>query len=329
MDQAALSLPPQAVVHHIPWESTPAEEARQIVQLCQQHGIRTGVVDHYRMDISYQESLNRAGLRWLQFGNRLHAHPLLGHLVHDASPNASAESYGERVVHAHTRFLTGPLYALVAPAFASLRARLQTHSRLFSAIETVLLTFGGGDDRGATLAALGWLDKAGFNGRRIILTSRANPSLPRLQQTAQEHPEIELQVDNWNPAETMARCQLAVCAGGTTLHELACLGIPAVITTLAENQFAPAAAWDAAGMGTYLGPLKDTAAEQAASILHHLLAQPGLAADMARTCLETQDGQGAARVARALWALDQTAETPPPGAAPLAENRDFLLTAIP
>lgn len=310
MEPSSLRLPAEAEAHFIPWGSSPEEDARQMVELCQAHGIQTGVADHYRMDAAYQQILNEAGLRWLQFGNTGHSHPLLAHLVHDASPNARPESYRSRAVLRHTQFLTGPGHALVAEPFVRLRTLSGSPPPNRRPVDSLLLTFGGGDDRGATLAALGWLEAAGFQGRRVILSSSLNPSLPKLRDQARLTPNIELHVDNWSPAQVMAGCQLALCAGGTTLHELACLGIPALMVTIADNQLAPAAAWEAAGMGLHLGPLDRVQPEAAQNLIHRLLSQPNRLAVMAQTCRQMQDGCGAARVARALLQLDRKAGTP-------------------
>lgn len=298
LDLSQQDFPPETILHAIPWDCSPEEDAQFTVEISQKHGITEGVVDHYRFTEASQKILNAGGLRWMQFGNLLHTHPLLGTWVHDANPGADAAAYADRVTSTQPTFLTGPRYALVGEAF---RHERSLHPPpVGQDIETILLTFGGGDDRGAALAALAWLDAAGYQGKRLLLTTRLNPHLSTLQQKASESAQIELHVDNWHPAPLMARCQLALSAGGTSLHELACLGVPPVIVSIADNQLSPAKAWHEAGLAINLGSLPTLSIDDAAAQLKALLQQPDHRLTMARQCWEAQDGCGADRVAAAL-----------------------------
>lgn len=302
LDLQTQDFPSGAVIHSIPWELSAGEDADLTARLCLDHHLQTGVVDHYRVgEVGYQEVLNQAGLKWMQFGNLLHRHQLLGRWVHDANPGASPSAYSERLSHSVPEFLAGPAYALVAEEFREQRLLLSRPAD--TEVRSVLITFGGGDDRGGAVAALNGLDRAEFGGKRILLTTSLNPNLPRLKDLADQSSQIELHVDNWHPASLMATCQLALCAGGTTLHELACLGVPTVITCIADNQQFPAAAWQSERMALHLGSLQDLRDDGAVSQLRQLLQDPSERLAMAQRCWDQQDGGGASRVAAALLRL--------------------------
>lgn len=285
-----------AKIHEVPWELTPDEDAEWVVNVCREFGIGKGVLDHYRLSGAYQERLGESGLEWMQFGNTGHAHPLLGRWVHDASHGAEMTGYVGRAKGAETEFLLGPSYALVSEGFRSVRALLPGPKE--EAVESILITFGGGDDGGATMRVLGWLDRLGFGGRRLVLTGPTNRSLGALCAAAEGSGNLEVQVGNWEPAEAMGRCQLAVCAGGTSLHELACLGLPAVILTIADNQVAPAEAWQRAGLGEHLGALIDVVDSAACEVLGSVLTSSERRLRMAEKAWGSQDGLGSQRVAR-------------------------------
>lgn len=285
-----LSLPGGAQWCEIPWASSPEEDARLTIQQVQAWGCAAGVIDHYRLTEAYQQAIGRAGIRWLQFANPGHTWPISGDLVFDASPGASAETYRARTIQLSPRFLLGPQYALLASSF---RAAKPPANRT-----GVVLTFGGGDDRGATLRALELLDTAGYPGRRMILATSKNPRLPEILHGAQGRAEVE--IDNWAPAPLMAGCEAAFCAGGTTLYELACLGLPAFILTIADNQVPGAKAWERAGLGYYLGPQEGLDLGAAARVVQARLADRTWL-EAARALGQQQvDGRGAERVASAL-----------------------------
>jgi spore coat polysaccharide biosynthesis predicted glycosyltransferase SpsG len=256
------------------------------------------VLDHYRFADGYQKLLRDGGLRWMQFGNLMHDHALEGDLVHDASPGAKASDYAARFANPRIRFLAGPSYALVGEPFRAARAGISSVPQ--AEVRRVLLTFGGGDDHGATLSALDWLEAAGYRGETVILTTRMNLSLPAIRKRAAASPSVSLRVDDWNPAPQMAACQLAICAGGTSLHELACLAVPAVIACIAENQVAPARAWHDAGLGVLLGNIADIPAGEAIGTIGTLLNNHNTRREKSERCIACQDGAGASRTAAEL-----------------------------
>jgi UDP-2,4-diacetamido-2,4,6-trideoxy-beta-L-altropyranose hydrolase len=287
-----------ARLHEMPWDLTPDEDGQWVLETCREFGISKGVVDHYRLSEGYQERLIEAGLEWMQFGNKKHTHPLMGRWVHDASPGANVSAYEGRQKRDGTAFLLGPDYALVGSGFRRVRAGLEPPQD--GAVASVLVTFGGGDDSGATLRTLRWLEEAGYLGRRVVLTGPNNPNLGELREVAERTPAVHLEVGNWEPAAVMAGNQLVICAGGTTLHEVACLGLPAVIVSIAENQVAPAVAWQAGGLGVYWGDLAGLEDREAVQKLKEILTDRTVRAGFARKAWEIQDGCGASRVAEAL-----------------------------
>lgn len=255
---AALGLPAGAVVEELPWDDT----AEDLIDFCRSHGVTCGVVDHYRQTELYQRTLLSAGLKWMQFYNPGLDMPFHGHLLHSAADD--------------------PSLAIVPAEFAHQRERMPPWEQR----EEVLITFGGGDDRGAINAALDLLDEAGWPYRRIVLTTSMNPRRHEIRRG-------EVILDNFAPASIMTRCRAAICAGGTTLYELATLGVPAFIITIAENQVVPAEKWEAAGLGRWLGRLGESLKPLDDSYLR----------EWSNACLSSVDGLGAARTAQALMKL--------------------------
>jgi UDP-2,4-diacetamido-2,4,6-trideoxy-beta-L-altropyranose hydrolase len=298
-------LPAGVKVYGVPWESTPLEDAQRTIELCRQEQCTVGVIDHYRLEEAYQGMIRTAGIRWMQFANPLHMWPISADLVHDASPGSSPSLYLKRIRNPSSKFLCGPSYALIADAYRDVKCARDS--------ETVLLTFGGGDDHGATLRALDLLDAAALSGTRLILANRNNPNLPGILARAARAPEgaIEVHVDNWQPASLMATCGLALCAGGTTLYELACLGIPAFIISIVRNQIASAEAWEKADLGIHLGRLEELADETVAAALRARARDLLWRKTVAATCRSEVDGFGNERVAAALVNLAKRKETKP------------------
>jgi hypothetical protein len=93
---------------------------------------------------------------------------------------------------------------------------------------------------------------------------------------------------------------IAVCSGGQTLLELACLGVPAVTILTADNQQASAAGFESAGFSIQAGSLKDPCC---LGRLESILKVYSPIAERARRSAQGWtliDGQGAFRVIRTL-----------------------------
>ncbi len=296
--EIALDLPSGAVLHALPWDLDPVEDANRLAALCAQQGIHIGVIDHYRISESYQATLQSSGLQWMQFGNLAHHHPILGQLLHDATPGVESSQYQHRLRFPDTQLLLGPEYALLRRDFA--QQRQSTPLPPGGPLDSVLLTFGGGDDRGATLRAFDWLAQADFGGHVLVLTTSLNPAVAEIKRRAQHDGRISVFIDEWNVAPIMASCQLAITAAGTSLHELACLGLPTLIVSLAENQRAPAAAWQRMGWGAWMGDLAELQDGDATRCLSEWIGDDSRRIDAAKRCFVAQDGLGAHRTAEAI-----------------------------
>lgn len=106
-------------------------------------------------------------------------------------------------------------------------------------VEHVLLSTGGTDPYGIAEHLL----KEIYQSTQIlqsmhyhILTGSTNTRYADLVSFARIHPNIHIHEGVSDVASLMASCDLAVCAGGTTLCELCAVGVPTISYLMAENQ---------------------------------------------------------------------------------------------
>jgi spore coat polysaccharide biosynthesis predicted glycosyltransferase SpsG len=97
-------------------------------------------------------------------------------------------------------------------------------------------------------------------------------------------------------SELMARADLCLGAAGTTSWERCCLGLPAVITAVAENQISIGQAIDQSGAGKFLGISGSITEQMIIETIEHLTADPPTVKKMSQRALELVDGLGAQRV---------------------------------
>jgi RimJ/RimL family protein N-acetyltransferase len=97
-------------------------------------------------------------------------------------------------------------------------------------------------------------------------------------------------------AELLAGATVVVSAAGTTAWELACLGRPALLVTVAENQGPVAAGLARAGVAVDLGPLEGLSADRLLAAVTDLLDDQPRRDAMGARGTALVDGSGARRV---------------------------------
>lgn len=77
-----------------------------------------------------------------------------------------------------------------------------------------------------------------------------------MQYNIVKHDDMDLRVQVNNIAELMANSDLAIGAGGTTTWERCCLGLPAIVIGVAENQIELSISCHESGVIVYLGKVR-------------------------------------------------------------------------
>lgn len=201
------------------------------------------------------------------------------------NPGVSApDAYGS------TPALLGPTYYPVRREFWRFRDRPLEFS---GESRRVLITMGGADPEGYTQVAVAGARAVECELR--VLVGASNPARERLARVL--HPE-ELVEPVEDMAPVLAWADVAVAAAGVTAYELAFLGVPTLLVTVADNQEPNAAGFSARGAAVNLG--RNPTSSHLGVSLEALLADPGHRQSLAEAGRELVDGQGAQRVAARL-----------------------------
>jgi UDP-2,4-diacetamido-2,4,6-trideoxy-beta-L-altropyranose hydrolase len=299
----ALSEPREAFVPrrdlaHAAWLEV--DEARDLAEtqalLGRIGGADLLVVDHYGLDARWESAVRaRSGRIFVidDLADREHdADWLL-----DQNLVAGMQERYDRLVGERCIKLVGPRYALLRPEFAQQRSALRARDGV---VRRLLVSLGGMDADNVTLRVLDAL--ASLSARALavdVVAGAANPHAALLRQSCARHERWRFHHSTGRMAELMAEADLALGAGGATTWERACLGLPALILVLGENQRETALAMSAAGCAEAM-QAEETITERLASAISGLLAAPERLREMARRNLELVDGLGVGRVLGAL-----------------------------
>jgi UDP-2,4-diacetamido-2,4,6-trideoxy-beta-L-altropyranose hydrolase len=186
------------------------------------------LMDSYYVTEKYLAEMRTFGYLVLMddYGDR--AYP--ADCVIDYNAFADIEAYRRMYSGTDTELCIGSEYIPIRSQFIDCEYSVRDEVR------NVLITTGGGDAENIAGKILEELydnnDKLNYD----LIIGKFNPNLKVLQQMAEVHPQINIHVDVKDIASLMAQSDIAITAGGTTVYELAALGVPMICFSYAENQ---------------------------------------------------------------------------------------------
>ena len=256
------------------------------------------VVDHYRLGAEQEQFLQAPVAVIDDLADRPHACRLLI----DPSLGRETQDY-EKLTPAGARILTGPGYALLAPAFAEARARSLAARRPELRPRRLLVSLGLMDLKGITGRVLQLLEPQ-LDGLEIdVVVGGQAGSLPWLRHLGARNPRLRLHVDTLEMATLISEADLGVGAGGSSTWERAALGLPCISLILANNQRPLALQLDRRGACLAVEEAGGSLGEALTSAFRRLLEDGELRRRLSDTSAGLCDGEGAGRAAEAVLAL--------------------------
>lgn len=280
-----------------PGQTLPLDEADEIGRIAERENARAIVVDHYGASPEYLSRLSRSGLfvgviddlgdrsveaaKWI-------LNPAAGadKLSYDVKPDAV--------------LLLGPRFALIRRAFSDARQGL---NRTFAPGDSrVLVTLGGGDTASAAAEVIQALDGSPRRLNIRCMLGQEPDDRGKLAAIGARSPHaVEFVIDSEDVPKEMAWADVSVSAAGSTVWELACLGVPMVLLVLSDDQALNASQLEAAGAAVAAGRLGDPGSlARVSSAVPALLGDPDGRRAMSRRSQSLVDGLGAARAAASI-----------------------------
>lgn len=272
----------------------PARDAEETLAVLAD-GVDWVVVDHYGLGAAWQSAV-RAGARRVMVIDDLPERRHDCDLLLDQNVlDADAAGHAARAPGAQV--LAGPRYALLRGEYVQQRVALPPDDSR----NGVLVFFGGtdpGDLTGLGLAAMSLPQTAPFPVTLVL-----GPNYPfgeRLRTAAAARAGTSVLGPQPHLAQLMAQSGLALGGGGVTTWERMCLGLPAVVVSLAENQRPSCEALARSGLIAYAGHFDEVTPQSLAALVVRTAGDPAESGRLARAGMHMVDGLGARRAAEAL-----------------------------
>lgn len=286
-------------VHGMAGEHPDPHDLQETLRVLRTEGASWVSLDGYFFDQTYHEGVACAEHPLLVFDDNAHLNRYLVDVLLNQNVHAESLSYQTRP---DTIMLLGTRYVMLRREFIVHRSRVR---QTRDVARRVLVTLGGSDPANATSRVIAELDTADVDDLEVtIVAGPDNASLTSLQRLADRLGHtVHITANIERMAELMASADLAVSGGGTTLWELAHLGVPVLALIMAENQKKAVETLESRGVLRNLGELRGLRRGSIARALESLARDPTSRARMAAAGRRLVDGRGPRRVLKTLAAL--------------------------
>lgn len=251
------------------------------------------LVDSYYVTCRYLEALRRFGFVALMDDMGHKSWPADAVINYNAP--AEMESYRRLYGGTGTALLIGSAYTPLRRQFRQQRYEIRRKA------ETVLITTGGGDAENIAGKILHTIYDEALEFH--LVAGQFNPHFQTLKRLEDTHGNIRIHSNVTDMAGLMAAADIAVTAGGSTVYELAALGVPFICFSYAENQEPLTEYIGANGTagcaGAYHKAPEETLAQMAV-LFRELVREEAKRRQYQESEKKLVDGQGAARLAAAL-----------------------------
>ncbi|MED1420447.1 UDP-2,4-diacetamido-2,4,6-trideoxy-beta-L-altropyranose hydrolase [Bacillus smithii] len=259
-------------------------DAQLTIEIIQQlnQDIDWCIVDHYRLNEQWEKQIKKYVRKIMvidDLADRLHHCDILL----DQNYYANKEQRYSRLVPKNCRLFLGPKYLILRPEFYEAKKSVKTRD---GRVERILVFFGGSDPTNETVKVLQALRDLDFSHIKVdVVVGNANPRRFQIQEICREmNMNYHCQIDYIS--ELMVQADLSLGAGGVAMWERCFLGLPSVVTMVAENQRKTTE--DAAKFGAIwnLGWYGDVKVSDYADILNRAISSPDELTYMSEKALE-------------------------------------------
>ena len=233
---------------------TQEQDADETVELmCKIGKVDRVVVDSYAIDETWEKIVR-------PYTNEIFVIDDLANRKHDCDILLDQNFYLNKeerykeLVPEQCKLLLGPKYALLREEFYQAKGKMQPRN---GKTHNILVFYGGADATDETSKAIEALSMLKSNGELqdvgiTVVVGGSNTRKESISNLCQKEDYKYLcQVNNM--AQLMAEADLMLGAGGSTTWERCFLGLPAIVTAVAENQFQICDDCAKAGIIHYLG----------------------------------------------------------------------------
>lgn len=206
--------------------------------------------------------------------------------------NVYAESLAYAQENSSTRFILGSKYTIIRDEFTEISPK-----QIKQKVQNAFITAGGSDSWGLVPSIIRCFEKAGLI-ENINLDVVIGPAFKNIEQITDKYrrlKNVRLHINVESMSEIMSQSDIAITAGGSTVYELALLGIPSIIIATADNQLMLVDKMMRMAAAHFIGYVADLTDEQIINALDRTINDYEYRCLLSKNSRRIIDGKGAQR----------------------------------
>ncbi len=271
------------------WEK-PESELSAIAEVIRKNSIAKLLVDSYQVTERYLRELNK--LTKVFYLDDLNAFPYPVHAVINYANYADDNFYPVR--YPGTVYYLGCGFVPLRPEFKKLK-----HKKINKEIRNLLIMSGGSDPYDIIPGILGAICVDEYSDINVIC-GRYSKNIATLREKYARHLSVHIHSHVDGIWEFYDEADVAISAGGSTLYELASMGVPTITYSFADNQIANVRSFDRDGLMPYAGDVRGGNVPSRVVTMLEDFSSPDERATVSVKLRSLIDGCGAERFARIL-----------------------------
>lgn len=255
------------------------------------------IIDHYQIDENWERKVY-SKVKYIMVIDDLANRKHICDVILDQNFCENYEKRYDQLVSDKTVKLLGPSFLLLREEFYIPITRKNKKQK------SLLLFYGGSDPTHETSKALDALEELNFFNINVdVVVGSSNPNREVIKERClKRNYQYHCQIDYL--AEVMKQADLSLGAGGVAMWERCFLGLPSIVTIVAENQRESIEAAEHFGAVWNLGWHKDVKVYQLVDILNRALMQPEQLEIMSKKAIQLMGNKRCCRVhpvIQAIW----------------------------
>ncbi|SDM20709.1 UDP-2,4-diacetamido-2,4,6-trideoxy-beta-L-altropyranose hydrolase [Sediminibacillus halophilus] len=209
------------------------EDLNQTIQIAKTKQVDWIILDGYHFDESFINGLKRSGFRVLLFDDFANLDYYCADIILNRGTFVNKEMYTN--IDKYSQLLIGPQFTTLRKEFLDWQG---VKPRIKATPSNILISMGGADPNNVTLSVIKLLEKVNdFTMKVKVLLGPANKHKEYINANlAQFKLDLQIVEDDEDIPSLFNWADFAITAGGTTLFEMAYMGLPSIVIQIAENQ---------------------------------------------------------------------------------------------
>ncbi len=203
------------------------DEIEEVVSIIKKYNINYIMTDSYWLNYKYLLELRMNVEKLICIDdNNICAYP--SNII--INGNIYAQDLNYDVIYEDTKLLLGSKYTILRDEFRN----NNEYKIIKKSVENILITMGGSDINNFTPIVIESL--IDLNLKLNVIIGPSFSDISELEKIYSNNLKVNFIKNPKNLKEIMLKCDIAICAAGSTSYELASLGIPTILIQQAKNQ---------------------------------------------------------------------------------------------